>query len=417
MSSKYLRPGPAGAAIAISIALAASPARADDASTVARAREQVESGAYPDALRTLAALRANLPPGLAVEAALLETNAALVVRGEDAGQIACARAVVAAGYDPEVARDQPPKVRVVCRAAAAKERRARLDREKIVVSGLEIEPIVVAFQPVRLSASGSRAPAWLRVVARVTSPAIEGSFDLVLAPSIEGPLRGTLDPSWIRPNSRITVELVAQDRFGDLGPVGKPASAAVPVAEAMVALGPLPSGAEVSVDGTKTAATAAGDLVVTPGKHKIKLELDTGASASTTVDIERGSVARVALAPQRGGGVGVHWFLGAGALAVGGVSSVFLVNAASRKSEIESLSQQREPGTNLPATEYSVLAAKDQERKTFTAVGLGLGIGAGALAITAVTIALWPSREGKKKPIASVVPQLGLGSVGLSGAF
>jgi hypothetical protein len=401
----------------MAICAVASTARADDAATVARARDQVESGAYPDALRTLGALRANLPAGLAVEAALLETNAALVVRGEDAGQLACAKAVVAAGYDPEVARDQPPKVRVVCRAAAVKERKARLDREKIVLSDLEIEAIDVAFQPVRLSAKGSRAPAWLRVVARVTSPAIEGSFDLVLAPSLEGPLRGTLDPSWIRPGSRMTVELVAQDRFGDLGPIGKPASAAVPTAEAMVALGPLPSGAEVSIDGTKAAPTAGGDVVVTPGKHKIKLELDSGASASTTIEIERGSVARVALVPQRAGGVGLPWFFGAGALALGGVGSVFLVNAASRKSEIESLSQQREPGTSLPATEYTVLAQKDQERKTFTAVGLGFEIAAGALAITAVTIALWPSRDAKKKPAASLTPQLGIGSIGISGAF
>jgi hypothetical protein len=416
LSSKYLRPGLA-AATALTLAAVASPARADDAGSVARAREQVESGAYADALRTLSALRSNLAPGLAVEAALLEANAALVVRGDDAGQTACAKAVVAAGYDPDVARDQPPKVRVVCRAAAAKERRARLDREKIVISDLEIEPIDVAFQPVRLSAKGSRAPAWLRVVARVTSPAIEGSFDLVLAPSIEGPLRGTLDPSWIRPSSRLTIDLVAQDRFGDLGPIGKSASATVPTAEAMVALGPIPSGAEIRIDGTKTAATPAGDVVVTPGKHKIKLELESGASASTTIEIERGSVARVALAPQRAGGVGVQWFLGAGALAVAGVGSVFLVNAASRKSEIESLSQQREPGTSLPATEYSVLAQKDQERKTFGSVGLVLGITAGALAITAVTVALWPSREGKKKPIATLTPQLGIGRLGLAGSF
>jgi hypothetical protein len=412
LSSKYFCP-----AAAVALVLVASPARADDASAVARARDQVESGAYPDALRTLAALKANLPAGLAVEAALLETNAALVVRGEEAGQTACAKAVVAAGYDPEVARDQPPKVRVTCRAAAAKERKARLDREKIVISGLEIEPIAVAFQPVRLSASASRAPAWLRVVARITSPAIEGSFDLVLAVSLEGPLRGTLDPSWIRPSSRMTVELIAQDRFGDLGPTGKSAAAEVPAAEAIVALGPLPSGAEVSIDGTKTAASPGGDVVVTPGKHKVKLDLDSGASASTTIDIERGSVARVALAPQRPGGIGVHWFFGASALALGGVSSVFLVNAASRRSEIESLSKQREPGTSLPATEYSVLAQKDQERKTFAAAGLALGIGAGALAITAVTIALWPSRAAKKKPAAIVTPQIGIGSVGVSGSF
>ena len=71
---------------------ASKQAAAEDLSViVARAREQVENGAYADALRTLNGLpKKDLPQALAVEAALLETTAALVSKGAEAGESACA---------------------------------------------------------------------------------------------------------------------------------------------------------------------------------------------------------------------------------------------------------------------------------------------------------------------------------------
>jgi len=387
---------------------------------VARARDQVENGSYGDAMRTLASLPSKgVPSALAVEAGLLETTASLVTRGEEAGKAACAKAVVAADYDPEVARDQSPKVRAACRAAAAEERKSRLSRSKVTLSDLDVRRPEVAWQPVRISATASQVPSWLRVVARVTSSALEGSFDLALAPSQEGPLKGTLDATWIRPKATIKIELVAQDRFGDLGPTGQSVTVVVPRAEALLSFGQVPSNATVSVDGSPVQLDGDGTTPVLPGKHKVSMELPSGAEASTSVEVERGSVSRLALSPSKGSGLTWPIVFGAGAVALGAVGGVFMLNAANRASEIEELSAKREPGTNLPATEYSEIQQRDDERKTFSLVGTGLLIGAGVSAAVAVTILLWP--EGKAKTPAKtgmrVLPVVGPGSVGVVGTF
>src|SRR5262245_14805917 len=110
--------------LALAVALSSSSASAGDpAAVVVRAREQIERGAYADAMRTLSVLRqSELPRPVAIEAALLEVTAALVIQGPEAAEAACASAVIASAYDPEVARDHSPKVRAACLAAALKER-------------------------------------------------------------------------------------------------------------------------------------------------------------------------------------------------------------------------------------------------------------------------------------------------------
>lgn len=431
------------AAAGLAAALAGTPrgAAAQDLSViVARAREQTENGAYADALKTLAALPSSgLPPTLAVEAGLLETTAALVAKGEAAGQQACAKAVVAAGYDPEVAREQSPKVRAACRAAAAEERKQRLGRAGVTLTELKVETPEVAWQPIRISATASQAPPWLRVVARVTSSVLEGSFDLALAPSLEGPLRGTLDPSWMRPKARIKVALVAQDKFGDLASPPQSAAVDVPSAEALVALGEVPEGATVSLDGSDVKPGPGGRIPVAPGSHTVELELPDGAAASTKVDVERGAVARVALSPQKSGGRTLAWIATGASVALGAVGGVMLLNAASRASEIEELSAKREPGSGLPATEYSEIASKNDERQTFATVGTALLIGAGVTAAAAIT--LWALPSGSSKPaaekkaltrpgspgsarparakpgIAGVAVRVGPASIGVTGSF
>jgi hypothetical protein len=421
-----MRAGALAAAIAIAACVSGQARAAQDlAGIVAKAREQVENGAYADALRTLAALpKQDLPPALAVEASLLETQAALVTRGADAGASACAKAVVASGYDPEVARDQSPKVRSACRAAADKERRGRLAGAGVKLGELEVEQPEVAWQPVRISATASSAPAWLRVVARIKSSALEGSFDLPLAPSPDGPLRGTLDPSWIRTKAKIDITIVAQDKFGDLAVTDAKASIEVPAAEAMVSLGEVPSSARVLVDGDRVTPDEDGRVALSPGKHTVEMELDSGASASAKVDLQRGSVARVALSPQRGGGRTLAWVATGSAVVLGAVGGVLLVNAALRKSEIEDLAGRREPGTALPATDYAEIKARDDERKLFTNVGLGLAIGGGAVGVAALTLWLLPEGGGSKKPAkkeasahGTWTPLIGPGTVGVAGTF
>lgn len=408
-------------AIALAATLAPSSAAAEDlAGIVARAREQVETGAYAEASKTLAGLpQTGVPATLAVEAALLETTAALVVAGPEAGEAACGKAVIAAGYDPEVARDQSPKVRAACRAAAAKERAQRLARAQVTLSDLRAAPPAVAWQPVRIAATASSVPTWLRVVARVTSSALEGSFDLALAPSLEGPLRGTLDPSWIRPGARIKVELFAQDRYGDLGPTGEGATVEVPSAEAMIALGKVPAGATVAIDGKAARPGAGGRVQVSPGKHTVTLELPDGAFARAAVDVARGGIARVALSPQRPErSRTLAWIATGAAVAFGSVGGVLLLNADSRRSEIEELSAKREEGSNLPAVEYSELATKDDERQTFATVGTVFLIGGGVAAATAVTLWLWPdSGRARTAGATSLGVRVGATHAAVVGSF
>lgn len=415
----------AGALAVMCSLSAARSAGAEDLSViVARAREQVENGAYAEALKTLSALpKKDLPVALAVEAGLLETTAALVAKGNEAGEAACAKAVVAAGYNPEVAREQSPKVRTACRNAAENERKQRLARESVTLSNLEVKKPDVAWQPVRISASASQIPGWLRVVARVTSSALEGSFDLALAPSQEGPLLGTLDPSWMRPKARINVELIAQDKYGDLPSQPQASAFEVPEPEAMVELSDVPGGAQVRVDGDAEKPDEKRRIAVKPGKHTVEMRLANGASASADVEVPQGTVARVALSPQKGGGQALAWIATGATVALGAVGGVLLFNASSRASEMEELSQKREEESNLPATEYSEIAAKNDERKTFATVGTGLLIGAGVTAALAVTLWLWPdgsAKAGDEKK-ASRGPRLfvgvGPGSLRLSGQF
>ena len=417
---------PAGALFFCGALLAAlsapRAAHAEDlASIVARARDQVENGSYAEAMKTLRSLPATgVPTALAVEAGLLETTASLVTSGAEAGEAACAKAVVASGYDPEVARDQSPKVRTACRNASIKERGKRVERASIKFDDLAIEKPDVAWQPVRISVKASTAPAWLRVVARVTSTALEGSFDLALAPSVEGPLLGTLDPSWMRPGAKISVAVVAQDKFGDLGSAVSSSSFEVPSAEAMVSLGDVPATATASIDGAAVKLGAGGKAPVSPGQHTIELVLDDGSSASTSIEVKRGGVARVALSPQKPStGRTLAWIATGTAVAAVAVGCVLLLVADSRRSEIEELAQKREPGTDLPGTEYSDLQAKDDERKTFATTGSIVMIAGGVAAAAAVTLWLWPDGSSPKKKTGqpSVTPVIGLGHAGVAGSF
>jgi hypothetical protein len=406
-------------ALLLGAGLLPAPARADDlAGVVARAREQVERGDYADALNTLDRLPTEgLPKALAVEASLLAVTSALVARGAEAAEAACAEAVVASDYDPEVARDQSPKVRQVCLHAAVKERANRLQRERIELDGLRIDAPTVAWQPVRISATASGSRPWLRVVARISSPALDGSFDVALVPSVEGPLRGTLDPSWIRPRAKIRVELIAQDRFGDLGPTGQLAHVEVPAAEAILALGEVPAGATVKIDGVVVAPGPLGRAPVAPGPHKVTMELKDGATASAGVDVTRGSEARVALSPQKAASTRAFGWIATGAsLSLCATGAVLLLSADSRRAEIEELAARREEKSNLPAVEYSEIESKDEDRKTFATFGTASLIAGAVVGAAAITFWVWPAGE-KKKEASSLGARLVLGGASVTGAF
>ncbi|MFO0617312.1 MAG: hypothetical protein U0414_32250 [Polyangiaceae bacterium] len=380
-------------------------ARAEDLSAiVAKAHDQIDSGNYADAMKTLGALKGKtLPPALAIEAALLETQAAIVTSGADAAATACTKAITAADYDPDVARDQSPKVRDACRAAAKTVRGGRLAAENIQVGEMELKDPEVAFQPVRLSTKLEKKPAWLKFVARISGSGLDGSFDLPLIPSDEGPLLGTLDPSWVRPKSKIKVELVAQDKFGDLGTVGAH-DLNVPEAESLIEIDDVPSDAKVTLDDDDVKPDANGRFPAPPGNHEVELTLASGATASSKVEAKRGNITRVALSPQQPSPSRVlPWITTGTAVVLAGVGTVLLINAESRRSELVDAAAQREPGTGLPATEYADLQAIDDERSTFTTAGVGCLIAGGSTAILATILWLVPS--GKSKPAPSEPPK------------
>jgi hypothetical protein len=380
------------------------------ADVVARARAQVESGQYALAEKTLASLpEMGVPSALRVEAGLLSTTAALVTRGQQEGQAACASAVLAADYDPDVAKDESPKVRSACVAAAGEERSKRVAREGVSVGSIETPPPAVAWQPVRISAAAGQLPPWLKVVVRVTSSAFAGSYDLPLAPSLEGVLQGTIDASWIRPGAEISMRLVGQDRFGDLGPIAESVLLRVPTSEAMLSLGKVPGDATVSIDGDTVSVDEKGRIPVKPGSHRVSMLLTSGASATATVEVQRGAVARVALSPQRGIRT-APWIATGSSLLLATVGVVLFINADSRRAEIEELSAQREEGTSLPVVDWSEIQAKDDERRAFARAGTGLLIAAGAAGVTAAVLWLWPekksSRESASKRTTQVMPSL-----------
>jgi hypothetical protein len=426
MMRSVARRAPITAALVLALATAAPPARAQDvASLVARARDHVEGGNYADALKVLAQLSGkDLPPAVAVETALLETTALIVVRPGDA-EGACERAILASGFDPEVAREQSPKVRAACRVAAAKMRGARLQRENVEVGALEPSTPEVAWQPVRVRAIARPRPEWLKFVARVTSKRLEGAFDVALVPGEDGELFGTLDASWLRPGDELTVSLIAQDRFGDLGGPVKSATVRVPKDEAMIALGTIPDGAVIELDGKRVTPGEGGRIPVTPGAHEVQMRQGE-ATAQADVDVARGSVARVALSPSASSSNALAWIATGTSVACLATGGVLMLVADGRRSDIEEAAARREPGTDLPATDYAEIAALEDDRVALSTAGTVLLIAGGATAVLAATLWLWPSRGGgddeppppaARRPEPRVDAALSPGWIGVRGSF
>jgi hypothetical protein len=160
---------------------------------------------------------------------------------------------------------------------------------------------------------------------------------------------------------------------------------------------------------------------VSPGRHEVTLELADGAFARASVDVARGSAARIALSPQRPErSRALAWIATGTAVALGAAGGVLLLSADSRRSEIEELSERREEGSNLPATEYSELQSKDEDRKTFATAGAVLLIAGGAASAAAITLWVWPDSSGDKGVKAAgaqVRVRGGLGGISVGGVF
>jgi hypothetical protein len=193
----------------------------------------------------------------------------------------------------------------------------------------------------------------------------------------------------------------------------------------MVNVGPVPKGAKLTLDGKEVTADADGHVPTTPGSHDVELTLSGGATASTNVDLKRGTVTRLALSPQAPTASRIlPWIATGTAAALVTAGAVLLVNAQSRRSQLQTAAALREPGTDLPATDYKDLQTIDAERRTFTTVGFGLLIAGGGTAILATTLWLIPS--GSSHPSTApktarlaptIAPIVGPGMLGVSGSF
>ena len=103
--------------------------------------------------------------------------------------------------------------------------------------------------------------------------------------------------------------------------------------------------------------------------------------------------------------------------------------ADGRRSDIEEAAAAREPGTDLPATNYSTIQALEDDRQTFSTAGTVLLIAGGATGVLAATLWLWPSsgvddavppaKAAGGRPVdgPSVAATIRPGWVGASGVF
>jgi len=237
---------------------------------------------------------------------------------------------------------------------------------------------------------------------------------------------GTLDASWIRPKAKLTIKLVAQDRFGDLGAELDVRKLDVPAAEAAIALGTVPKGAIIKLDGNTVTADDKGRVPATAGKHVISLTLESGASAEADVELARGAVAQVGLVPQEPSpSRALPWVATGTAFALVVAGGVLLINAEARRSELEDKAAEREPGTGLPANDYATLQNIDDERTLFQNVGIGLLAGGGGVAIAATILWLVPIGGGSSRSSslwshrssARLTPVISPEFIGLRGAF
>ena len=77
---------------------------------------------------------------------------------------------------------------------------------------------------------------------------------------------------------------------------------------------------------------------------------------------------------------------------------------------------QREPGTDLPVSDFADIESIDSERTTFLYAGIGILAGAGAVGILATVLWLVPGGGGEPAQSA-IMPVVGPGFVGVTGRF
>ena len=205
---------------------------------VARARAAFEQLEFEQTVRLLQPLhtRAGVPPLLAVQAALLETNALVAQQLTPAAIEACQRAVRFANFDPDVARDQSPRVQAVCHTAADQARREFVSSRHIRIATVNVITGPVAWNSVALQ---------IRIEGDLTGLTALAEVSVAGAPPAAVNLPGTgqtlrvaaLDANLAVPRARIEVTPIVRDAFGVLARAESATIATVSANESAVRFG------------------------------------------------------------------------------------------------------------------------------------------------------------------------------------
>lgn len=215
-----------------------------------------------------------------------------------------------------------------------------------------------------------------------------------------GRFRGEVPAALCRPDARLRLRAVLLD--GDepfaSAPAGDPLSPAgsvpleVPLARAAVEVRSPIDGAEVRVAGRAVGRTPLPDaVVVPPGRVTVELAA-RGRRARQEVEVHPGELLRMTLAPPEGPRpvvVARYTLLGLGGalLVVGGVLAGVAHNAAS---DLEN-AQAAEPGTMLPATQFSDVRGFQSLGQGASAASIAcLVVGGAALVVGAALFAVRP---------------------------
>lgn len=178
-----------------------------------------------------------------------------------------------------------------------------------------------------------------------------------------------------------------------------------------------PAGTRVQVDGRVAGEAPLTALEVAPGTHVVTLLKNGYVAQSQELTLARGATTtldrKLATSTQRKVS---YVFAGAGAASLI-ASGAFFVAALGRESNADDLLERRKLGA-LSLNEASDYENARSDRNRYRDAGLvWLGVGSGLLAVGGFLYLFDQPSGGSERLRASLKPQLGLGSIGLSGSF
>lgn len=181
-----------------------------------------------------------------------------------------------------------------------------------------------------------------------------------------------------------------------------------------------PAGTRIEIDGRSVGETPlASALEVAPGPHVVSLLKNGHVAQTTELTLERGASAsldrRLVTSTQRKVSYG---FLGASAVGLV-ASGLFAAAAFDRQARANALLDERRRGALTPsqADEYDGARADRSRYRTGSLIWLGAGVGLGSIGAFLYLFDLPRGAEARPMVRTALRPQVGLGSIGLSGSF